>query len=72
VQAEDRWLSVGEIAEHRGVSKDSVYAWVSAGRIPGHRVGRLWKFKRAEVDETVRPGGAAAATAATSGKGEND
>jgi len=72
VQAEDRWLSVDEIAEHLGVSKDSVYGWVSSGRMPGHRVGRLWKFKRAEVDEWVRAGGAAAATAATSGKSENE
>lgn len=25
----DRWLSVEEIAEHLGVSKDTVYAWIS-------------------------------------------
>jgi excisionase family DNA binding protein len=72
VQPDDRWLSVDEIAEHLGVSKDSVYGWVSSGRMPGHRVGRLWKFKRAEVDEWVRAGGAAAATAATPGKNENE
>lgn len=68
MQTDDRWLSVDEIGEHLGVSKDSVYGWVSTGRMPGHRVGRLWKFKRAEVDEWVRAGGAAAATAATSPK----
>lgn len=54
------------------MSKDSVYGWVSSGRMPGHRVGRLWKFKRAEVDEWVRAGGAAAATAATPGKNQNE
>ena len=56
---DDRWMSVEEIAEHLGVSKDTVYTWVSSKRMPGHRVGRFWKFKKEEVDEWVRAGGAA-------------
>jgi excisionase family DNA binding protein len=55
---EDRWLSVDEIAEYLGISKDTVYTWVSAKDMPGHKVGRLWKFKISEVDEWVRAGGA--------------
>jgi predicted DNA-binding transcriptional regulator AlpA len=27
--------------------------------MPAHRVGRLYKFKRSEIDEWVRSGGAA-------------
>ncbi len=55
----DRWLSVEEIADYLGVSRDTVYSWVSEKGMPGHRVGRLWKFKTDEVDEWVRAGGAA-------------
>lgn len=55
----DRWLSVEEIAEHLGVSKDTVYAWISKRNMPAHRIGRFWKFQAAEVDEWVRSGGAA-------------
>jgi len=55
----DRWLSVDEIAEHLGVSKDTVYTWVNERGMPGHKVGRLWKFKVDEVDGWVRAGGAA-------------
>lgn len=55
---DDRWLSVEEIAEYLGVSKDAVYSWVSTKGMPGHRVGRFWKFKRDEVDAWVRAGGA--------------
>jgi excisionase family DNA binding protein len=58
---DDRWLSVEEIAEHLGVSKDTVYSWVSSKGMPGHRVGRFWKFKKEEIDDWVRAGGAAAA-----------
>jgi hypothetical protein len=28
--------------------------------MPAHRMGRLWKFKKDEVDEWVKAGGAAA------------
>jgi excisionase family DNA binding protein len=55
---EDRWLSVDEICQYLGVSKDTVYKWIDKKNLPGHRIGRLWKFKRAEVDEWVRKGGA--------------
>ena len=57
---QDRWLSVDEIAEYLGVSKDTVYTWVTGKGMPGHKLGRFWKFKRADVDLWVRAGGAAA------------
>ena len=49
----DRWLSVEEIAEYLGVSKDTVYAWIAKRNMPAHRIGRLWKFKSEEVDGWV-------------------
>lgn len=52
------WLSADEIATHLGVSKDTVYVWISAQNMPAHKVGRLWKFQASEVDEWVRQGGA--------------
>lgn len=55
----DRWLSVEEIAEYLGVSKDTVYAWISKRNMLAHRIGRLWKFKTDEIDEWVRSRGAA-------------
>jgi excisionase family DNA binding protein len=58
--AEDRWHSVDEIPEYLGVSKDTVYTWLASQRMPGHRVGRFWKFKKEEVDQWIRVGGAAA------------
>lgn len=59
---DDRWMSVEEIAAHLGVSKDTLYTWVSSKRMPGHRVGRFWKFKKDEVDDWVRSGGASTVT----------
>lgn len=56
---EDRWLSVDEISTYLGVSRDTIYRWIEIKKIPVHRVGKLWKFKRGEVDEWVVSGGAA-------------
>ena len=55
---EDRWLSVDEICAHVGVSRDTVYKWIDRKGMPAHRAGRLWKFKRNDVDRWVRAGGA--------------
>lgn len=50
----DRWLSVDEIAAHLGVSRDTIYKWISRKDLPGHKTGRLWKFRVTEVDAWVR------------------
>jgi excisionase family DNA binding protein len=56
---EDRWLSVDEISQYLGVSTDTVYRWIEKQAMPAHRVGRLWKFKKDEIDGWVKSGGAA-------------
>lgn len=55
---EDRWLSVEEIASYLGVSRDTIYNWLSDRGMPGRRVGRLWKFKKSAVDAWVESDGA--------------
>ena len=54
------WVSADAIAEHLGVTKDTIYSWISTKDMPAHRVGRLWKFKVSDVDEWVRNDGDAA------------
>jgi excisionase family DNA binding protein len=52
----EKWSSLEEIANHLGVSKDTIYLWISNKKMPGHKIGRLWKFKVSEVDAWVRNG----------------
>jgi excisionase family DNA binding protein len=66
---EDRWLSVGEIGKYLGVSSDTVYRWIDKHAMPAHRMGRLWKFKKYEVDAWVKADGATGPS--TAGKGRN-
>ena len=58
---EDRWLSVKEIAAYLDVRTETVYRWLASDdkNMPGHKVGRHWKFKKDEVDRWVKAGGAA-------------
>ncbi|MDY0227142.1 MAG: helix-turn-helix domain-containing protein [Desulfomicrobium apsheronum] len=56
---ENRWFSIHAICEHLGVSRDTVYKWIDKHAMPAHRMGRLWKFKKDEVDAWVKAGGAA-------------
>ena len=57
-EIDDRWLSVDEICKYLGIGKDTVYKWIDKHGMPAHRMGRLWKFKKDEVDEWVKAGGA--------------
>ena len=49
------WVSLDEIAQHLGVSRDTVYRWIDRG-MPAHKLGRLWKFNVSEIDEWLRAG----------------
>ncbi len=50
----EKWSSLEEMADHLGVSKDTIYKWISKKQMPAHKIGRLWKFKISEVDQWVR------------------
>lgn len=65
---EDRWLSVDEIGAYLGVKRDTVYKWISERGMPAHKIGRLWKFKKEQVDKWVEGGGS---DTSVSGEGED-
>jgi len=53
---QDRWLSVDEIATYLGIQRETVYTWIANKNMPAHKVGRLWKFRKEELDEWVKSG----------------
>ncbi len=50
---EPRLIDINELSEYLGMSKHTLYTWVSQRRIPFHKVGRLTKFDPAEIDEWI-------------------
>ncbi len=55
----DRWLSVDEIAVYLGIKRETIYKWLAEKSMPAHKLGKLWKFRKDEVDEWVKSGSAA-------------
>lgn len=53
---EDRWLSVDDVATYLGIRRDTIYKWIDRKRMPAHKVGRLWKFRKADIDQWVISG----------------
>jgi excisionase family DNA binding protein len=54
----DRWVSLQEICEYLGVNRHTIMRWIEQRNMPASKVGKLWRFKTADVDEWVRSGGA--------------
>lgn len=56
ININEPWASTKEIAKHLGVTVETIRKWTKAGQIPCSRVGKLWKFKKSEVDRWVKAG----------------
>ncbi|WP_427113079.1 helix-turn-helix domain-containing protein [Megasphaera sueciensis] len=52
----DNWIGLDEAAHYLGVKKETVRTWIKKTDIPAHKIGKLWKFKRSELDLWVRSG----------------
>jgi len=52
----DRLLSVDDVCEYLGISRDTAYRWIEEKGLPAYRLGRLWKFKKQEIEEWVKRG----------------
>ena len=50
------WIGIEEAATHLGVTKDTIRNWIKKSDIPAQKIGKLWKFKRSELDMWVRSG----------------
>lgn len=57
-QANDNYINLEAAAEYLGVSVITVRGWIKRKdvEIPAHKIGKLWKFKRSELDEWVKSG----------------
>ncbi len=56
---EDKWIGIEEAADYMDVTKDTVRNWIKKTDIPAHRIGKLWKFKKSELDEWIKSGNSA-------------
>jgi excisionase family DNA binding protein len=58
---EETFLTTEEVLEYLQVNLRTVYRLIKAGKLPAVRVGRQWRFRKADLDawlDSQRPGGA--------------
>ena len=56
-QYKDSWIGINEAAEYLGVTKETIRNWIKKQNgIPTQKIGKLWKFKRSELDSWVKSG----------------
>lgn len=57
---DDRWIGIEEAANYLGVNKDTIRNWIKKQNgIPAHKIGKLWKFKKSELDAWIKSGDSA-------------
>ena len=48
------WLNADEAADYLGISSSNLYSMAQQGRIPGNKLGKMWRFNKKELDSWVR------------------
>ena len=43
-------LTLDELSKYLQVSKSTLYKLVQAGRVPGTKIGKHWRFRKATID----------------------
>lgn len=57
IENNDKWINIEEAADYLGVNKDTIRNWIRKDNgIPAHKIGKLWKFKKSELDDWVKSG----------------
>ncbi|WP_428938327.1 helix-turn-helix domain-containing protein [Fontivita pretiosa] len=51
------WLSLDDLARYLKKPKSTLYKLAQAAKLPGHKLGRSWRFDRDEIDAWVKRGG---------------
>jgi PTS system nitrogen regulatory IIA component len=50
---EDAILTIEEVAKYLRVSERTVYDWAQRGEIPSGKIGTVWRFKKADIENWV-------------------
>jgi PTS system nitrogen regulatory IIA component len=48
--ADDQLMSVKEMAEYLNVNISTVYMWSQKGQMPAMKMGKMWRYRRSEID----------------------
>lgn len=53
----DNYIGIDEAAEYLGIKTVTLRNWIKRDeKLPAHKIGKLWKFKKSELDQWVKSG----------------
>ena len=50
----ERLMTLEEVAVYLRLSVHTIYKMAQQGRIPAYKVGKLWRFKKEEIDKWIQ------------------
>ena len=48
--ADETLLNVKQVAQYLQLKESTIYSWAQDGKIPAIKIGRTWRFRRADLD----------------------
>ena len=49
-----RLMDVNDLAKYLKLQKQTIYNWLSEGKLSGIKVGGVWRFDRREIDRWLQ------------------
>lgn len=53
---DDKWIGIEELSSYLDVKSVTIRKWIRDKKIPCHKIGKLWKFKKSEIDRWIESG----------------
>ena len=55
---QENYINLEEAAVYLGIKPATLRSWIKDpdNEVPAHKVGRMWKFKRSEIEEWINSG----------------
>ncbi len=53
------WISLEDLGKYLKKSTSTLYKLANAGKLPGHKIGRTWRFDRDDIDAWMKGRGSA-------------
>ena len=47
-------LTIDELSEYLKISKSTLYKLAQAGKVPGQKIGRHWRFHKERIDQWLK------------------
>lgn len=55
IENDDKWINLEDAADYLSVNKNTIRNWIRNDKgIPAYKIGKLWNFKKSELDERVQ------------------